>query len=102
MRTRDYFGYADGSDEKRYLGLVFGDPPRNIAIDDSSMLVWPEVAEKQIAGLGNQKHHWNQLVLVQNAKGGDQALSHDRYSSRFSEGSFSTLKTLKILRFNGF
>ena len=49
MRTRDYFGYADGSDEKRYLGLVFGDPPRNIVIDDSSMLVRPEVAEKQIA-----------------------------------------------------
>lgn len=49
VRTKDYFGYADGLDGDRYLGLVFGEPPRNILLDDSRVLVRPEVAEKQIA-----------------------------------------------------
>lgn len=49
VRTKDYFGYADGMDGERYLGLVFGEPPRNIVIDDSSVLIRPEVAAKQIA-----------------------------------------------------
>ena len=49
VRTKDYFGYADGIDGDRYLGLIFGEPPRNIVIDDSSVLIRPEVAAKQIA-----------------------------------------------------
>jgi hypothetical protein len=49
VRAKDYFGYADGMDGERYLGLVFGESPGNIVIDDSSVLVKPEVAAKQIA-----------------------------------------------------
>lgn len=49
VRTKDYFGYADGFDGKRYPGLVFGEPPRNIVIDESSVLVQPGVAAKQVA-----------------------------------------------------
>lgn len=49
VRTKDYFGYADGLDGSRYLGLVFGEPPRNIVIDDSSLLVRPEISDRQIA-----------------------------------------------------
>ncbi len=49
VRTKDYFGYADGFDGDRYLGLVFGEPPRNIVMDDSSVLVQTEVAAQQIA-----------------------------------------------------
>ena len=35
--------------QQRYLGLVFGEPPRNVLMDDSSVLVRPEVAAKQLA-----------------------------------------------------
>ena len=42
-------GYADGLDGDRYFGLVLGEPPRNVIIDNSSVLVRPEAAEKQIA-----------------------------------------------------
>jgi hypothetical protein len=49
VRTRDYFGYADGIEGERYLGLVFGEPARSVAVDDISVLVQPEIAAKQIA-----------------------------------------------------
>ena len=49
VRTRDYFGYADGIEGERYLGLVFGEPARSVTVDDISVLVQPEPAAKQIA-----------------------------------------------------
>ncbi len=48
VRSRDYFGYADCvGDNGRYLGLVFAEPPRVVVVDDSSVLVRPEVAAAQ-------------------------------------------------------
>lgn len=49
VRTRDYFGYADGMEGERYLGLVFGEPARFVVVDDISVLVRPETAAKQVA-----------------------------------------------------
>lgn len=48
VRTRDYFGYADGVEGERYLGLVFGEPGRSIDVNDVSVLVRPEVAGAQV------------------------------------------------------
>jgi len=41
--------HATRLDGDRYLGLVFGEPPRNIVMDDSSVLIKPDVAVQQIA-----------------------------------------------------
>ena len=47
LRTKDYFGYADGVEGERYLGLVFGEAPQMVVMDDTSVLVRREVAAKQ-------------------------------------------------------
>jgi hypothetical protein len=47
LRTKDYFGYADGVEGERYLGLVFGEAPQMVVMDDTSVLVHREVAAKQ-------------------------------------------------------
>lgn len=49
VRSRDYFGYADGIEGDRYLGLVFGEAAPRIIIDDSSVLVRPEIAAERVA-----------------------------------------------------
>lgn len=47
--TRDFFGYATGvADDGKYVGLTFGSTPPGIYYDDSSVLVKPEVAQKQL------------------------------------------------------
>ena len=38
VRTTEYFGYADGFEDDRYVGLVFGEQPRGITIDEVSVL----------------------------------------------------------------
>ena len=47
LRTKDYFGYADGVEGERYLGLVFGEAPQMVVMDETSVLVSREVAAKQ-------------------------------------------------------
>ena len=47
LRTKDYFGYADGVEGERYLGLVFGEGSQMVVTDDTSVLVRREVAAKQ-------------------------------------------------------
>ena len=47
VRSRDYFGYADGVNGDRYPGLVFGESPSVVVVDDSSVLVRAEVAAAQ-------------------------------------------------------
>lgn len=49
LRSKDFFGYAAGVDESgRYLGLVFGQAGARITLDGSSVLVKPEVAQRQL------------------------------------------------------
>lgn len=49
VRTREYFGYADSVDpDGRYTGLQFGSVARSIFIDAESVLVKPDVAQKQL------------------------------------------------------
>jgi hypothetical protein len=47
VRTREYFGYADGVEGDRYAGLVFGDLPPAVHVNEVSVLVRPEIAEAQ-------------------------------------------------------
>jgi len=50
IRSRDYFGYATSVNDKgRYQGLQFGSAGGTIYLDATSVLVRPEVAQKQIA-----------------------------------------------------
>jgi hypothetical protein len=50
IRGRDYFGYATGlGDQGRYLGLQFGSAGGTVYLDATSVLVRPEVAQKQAA-----------------------------------------------------
>ena len=37
VRTKDYFGYADGIDGDRYLGLVFGERARHLFGNTSAL-----------------------------------------------------------------
>lgn len=49
LRSKDYFGYADKVDDNgRYLGLVFGTVRSTINRDGLSVLVRPEVAQRQL------------------------------------------------------
>ena len=49
VRTREYFGYADSVDaDGRYTGLQFGSAGRSIYLNDKSVLVKPDVAQKQL------------------------------------------------------
>ena len=49
LRTQEYFGYADSIDANgRYTGLQFGSASRSIFLDDQSVLVKPDVAQKQL------------------------------------------------------
>jgi predicted AAA+ superfamily ATPase len=46
--TRDYFGYAtEAKEDGTYAGLSFGAPAPGVYYDDTSVVVRPEVAEKQ-------------------------------------------------------
>jgi predicted AAA+ superfamily ATPase len=49
LRSRDFFGYADGVSDGRYQGLVFGQATLSTAlhIDELSVLVKPEAAVEQ-------------------------------------------------------
>jgi hypothetical protein len=50
VRGRDYFAYATSVGEKgRYQGLQFGSAGGTVYLDATSVLVRPEVAEKQLA-----------------------------------------------------
>jgi predicted AAA+ superfamily ATPase len=50
IRSRDYFGYATSVGEQgRYQGLQFGSAGGSVYLDDTSVLVRPEVAQKQQA-----------------------------------------------------
>ena len=50
IRGRDYFGYATSvSEQGRYLGLQFGSAGATVYLDATSVLVRPEVAQKQLA-----------------------------------------------------
>lgn len=47
VRSRDFFGYAQGVDEEgKYLGLTFGDLPPQVLADGASVLVRAEVAAR--------------------------------------------------------
>jgi hypothetical protein len=49
LRSKDYFGYADKvEDGGRYLGLVYGTGRSSINRDGLSVLVRPEVAQRQL------------------------------------------------------
>ncbi len=49
LKSRDFFGYATGvSDDGRYQGLMFGSLTGTIYIDESSVLVKPEAAQRQL------------------------------------------------------
>ena len=49
LRTQEYFGYADSVDVNgRYIGLQFGSASRSIYLDDQSVLVKPDAAQKQL------------------------------------------------------
>ena len=49
IRTQEYFGYADSVDaDGRYTGLQFGSASRSIYLDDQSVLVKPDVAQKRL------------------------------------------------------
>ena len=49
IRTGEYFGYADSVDpDGRYTGLQFGSAGRSIFLDAESVLVKPDVAQKQL------------------------------------------------------
>lgn len=49
VRTGEYFGYADSVDpDGRYTGLQFGSAGRSIFLDAESVLVKPDVAQKQL------------------------------------------------------
>lgn len=45
----DYFGYADGFDGERYLGLKFGSRPASVNYDERAVIVRKEVAERLVA-----------------------------------------------------
>jgi hypothetical protein len=45
--TKDFFGYATGVKDDGYVGLTFGSPPPGVYYDDTSVVVRPEVADKQ-------------------------------------------------------
>jgi predicted AAA+ superfamily ATPase len=48
VRSRDFFGYATSvTEDGRYRGLQFGSAGGSIYLDDQSVLVKPDVAEKQ-------------------------------------------------------
>jgi predicted AAA+ superfamily ATPase len=47
--TKDFFGYATGvTDGGGYIALTFGSPPPGVYYDDASVVVRPEIAEKQL------------------------------------------------------
>ena len=66
-RSRDFFGYANGVDaDGRYLGLSFGSPAPGVYVDDQSVVVRSEVAQRQLdeeearrraAVVGEASHH---------------------------------------------
>ncbi|MDE1878099.1 MAG: ATP-binding protein [Thaumarchaeota archaeon] len=59
LKSKDYFGYATGIDEKgNYLGLSFGSVPSSIYLDGSSILIKLEVARKhlQMQQTASEKH----------------------------------------------
>jgi uncharacterized protein len=43
--TRDFFGYALGFENGKYVGLSFGQRPASVLLDDSALIVRKEVAE---------------------------------------------------------
>ncbi|MGI8554466.1 MAG: hypothetical protein ACR2PL_27305, partial [Dehalococcoidia bacterium] len=48
-RSQEYFGYADGvSPDGRYLALAFGAPAPGIHLNDQSVIVHKEAAQRQI------------------------------------------------------
>ncbi|MHB8696017.1 MAG: hypothetical protein ACYDHH_32795, partial [Solirubrobacteraceae bacterium] len=49
VRSRDYFGYATGVADGRYVGLSFGTSASAIYLDAESVLVKPELAAEQAA-----------------------------------------------------
>ncbi len=49
LRSPDYFAYAGAiSQEGRYQGLAFGRGPSTVHLDDASLLVQPDAAQKQL------------------------------------------------------
>lgn len=52
--TRDFFGYAtgvkvaEGAEVAEYMGLTFGSPPPGVYYDESSVVVRPEIASRQL------------------------------------------------------
>ncbi|MCL6590158.1 MAG: DUF499 domain-containing protein [Firmicutes bacterium] len=49
LNSKDYFGYADQVDDQgKYLGLTFGTARNYITMDNQSVLVKPEIAQKQL------------------------------------------------------
>lgn len=52
--TRDFFGYAtgvkeaEGAEVSEYIGLTFGSPPPGVYYDESSVVVRPEMASRQL------------------------------------------------------
>jgi hypothetical protein len=47
--ARDFFGYAHGVDDGRYVGLSFGERPGSVNVDSAAVIVSKEAAERQLA-----------------------------------------------------
>ncbi|RMH92923.1 MAG: ATP-binding protein, partial [Calditrichaeota bacterium] len=54
VETEDYFGFASGKEENRYLGFVFGQPT-TIVVDESSLLIDREVALAWLECMENER-----------------------------------------------
>ena len=47
LLSKDFFGYASEVNKDKYKGLIFASSHSSVTIDDSSMLIKPDIAEKQ-------------------------------------------------------
>ena len=72
VRSRDYFGYADGLEGDRYLGLVFGEPARLVVVDEASVLVRPAVAAQQVETKAPRATAGGTAAVVSPAPGGEE------------------------------
>lgn len=47
IESMDFFGYASGKENDRYIGLLFGQRG-TVYIDESSLIVHKEAAQRQL------------------------------------------------------
>lgn len=74
MPSKDFFAYADRVDDKgTYLGLKFGEGRATVNNDGFSVLVEPEVAQKQINEAKKKAEEGNGTVVIGSDGDGDKS-----------------------------